>query len=1364
MENPTQKLGLAPRLGLNRRRRIQPQQIPPNRPQQPVPQIPPQNPQVPPQNPGWVNAQNNQPQNAPQDIIGANQRQLMAEAKVRFETALKSDMSVIQQAKQFALTVDGEKIRQKDKPAENELTVLSVALQQEVLKLEEHSKNVRIAVGNKNYVTAETEFNAGVKLAREISAQDKTFQEILGKHNEEPVLELAGTGLSQEGRDFRRRLENSRSFIEELLETKSDNPAVMGSIKSLLESFDKMLEADEQEKFVDAERLFDETMEDAQIVSALAPVAEKFTAELLYLTPLMKIVWKLPNPTKNELENQGLASKAYDLAVKASLKGDFVTAHNQLNLAREHADLLVPEGVSEARAYDANWENVKSRLEKSRDIPSDSPFVKKLQGYVRDFLVDIPKLADELKFETANLAMDDAVGTTQAVHFAVRCWDEFIRTKEMYSEVLSAATKLTTDEKSLVEQQTTIADSLKQAEILEGNGQHPQALGELKNAQTSAYVVLEALGGKGVAAYYREAENQKRRFDELDKIVVQGSLLTELKKGYDEARKLLRESVAQGQFDTALLELELCQTRAYYIEDQTKKYNAIEAFKEAYKNAFTLAANADGNLAGVAAPQLLLAQTLQLVDPLMDTDLVRALATLKQALISANKVNGIVESHQKQKDRKKELDDTIGRAAKTYMPPGFTENLKAGTTDGEDTLWDFFLVASEVAENDRNDPAYANLENSAKAWLAAYAEMDEDAKQDPKILKHKQACETAQKQARHLKLANKYATLGDLPWDQATEDKAADLQMQVFFETGERPMEKAGEGAMGAKWIMSTDFEKDKGRKEFVFKEAFPLVAPVIPGFPPGSEAPREVIGDELGKQLKLATGLDFNVPETRLVTIDNKKLDPNRESKDVVGSAQAGASTIGSIADLVDKDPGALKKVSAKSMQKAAIFDALALNLDRHSGNFLVTPPDESGESELVPIDNGLAFPSRLAVDVRRGRAAAGSSFNDIPSAFEPFDPESLAAIEMIDETEIINGLKSRTASLDQEHPSLNVSQTMPDEAIDQIKRRVQFMKAAAPRVSPGTMMDLILENAPAIFDTPENEKDNVFDAIIQKGEKRDKDVGPFVAMNDDEKYELFSELWNLGWNHGFGDAKDPFLRKLAIPLFKVWSLRNPRVALKLAQLKKPNTALQAETNKIVDQIKFIDPNSKVDSQLAGLSIGKARSEVKGILEKTKEAVEKDATTKAFKLDFPNDSAPNFKTLANYKLYVKYDAKKFKKFENQDLTKLSFDERWAIVSNFDYGQKRDKELANEQIEKIQLDPTFVELQKEFDKYQIDLIIPKEPESVLKLIRDWVQLKSLGGIEAFVTCGGDYEAIRKPIDAVIWILASRSTEGVDVDA
>ncbi len=115
-------------------------------------------------------------------------------------------------------------------------------------------------------------------------------------------------------------------------------------------------------------------------------------------------------------------------------------------------------------------------------------------------------------------------------------------------------------------------------------------------------------------------------------------------------------------------------------------------------------------------------------------------------------------------------------------------------------------------------------------------------------------------------------------------------------------------------------------------------------------------------------------------------------------------------------------------------------------------------------------------------------------------------------------------------------------------------------------------------------------------------------------------------------------------------------------------------------------------------------------------------------------------------------------------MANLSFDQRWELLSKADIGQKKEAESIKQQIEAIKKDPAYLELQSEFDKYQLELRAPKEPEGMLGMIRDWIQLKALGGIEAFVNCGGDYESVKKPSEALRYVLATRSTVGVDLDA
>ena len=120
-----------------------------------------------------------------------------------------------------------------------------------------------------------------------------------------------------------------------------------------------------------------------------------------------------------------------------------------------------------------------------------------------------------------------------------------------------------------------------------------------------------------------------------------------------------------------------------------------------------------------------------------------------------------------------------------------------------------------------------------------------------------------------------------------------------------------------------------------------------------------------------------------------------------------------------------------------------------------------------------------------------------------------------------------------------------MPDDALDMIRRNVQFMKKAAPRVSPATLMDLIMENAGEIFDTPDNDVASAFEAVIKKGEKRDAAMGPLLAMSTDEKKKMYAELWNLGWNPDYDNPAASFGQ--GINQWGMWCSRQPREAVTL-------------------------------------------------------------------------------------------------------------------------------------------------------------------------------------------------------------------------
>src|SRR5690606_29522792 len=181
-----------------------------------------------------------------------------------------------------------------------------------------------------------------------------------------------------------------------------------------------------------------------------------------------------------------------------------------------------------------------------------------------------------------------------------------------------------------------------------------------------------------------------------------------------------------------------------------------------------------------------------------------------------------------------------------------------------------------------------------------------------------------------LRLANQFEALGAPPWSQDQEDRAADIYVTMSLESGDLPLESARGGVTGAEWIKEMDWGKGEGKRRFIFKRT-DIPPERMAGFPENGEAPREVLGDEVGRKLKAMTGIDFNVPETRIVSIDGSKLPGGKAGTPIAGSAQAAAPTIGNVGDVYWSQPEVLKEVPARELQKMAIFDMVSLNMDRH-------------------------------------------------------------------------------------------------------------------------------------------------------------------------------------------------------------------------------------------------------------------------------------------------------------------------------------------------------------------------------------------------------------------------------------------------
>src|SRR5262249_43447291 len=120
-----------------------------------------------------------------------------------------------------------------------------------------------------------------------------------------------------------------------------------------------------------------------------------------------------------------------------------------------------------------------------------------------------------------------------------------------------------------------------------------------------------------------------------------------------------------------------------------------------------------------------------------------------------------------------------------------------------------------------------------------------------------------------------------------------------------------------------------------------------IEGFPEGSSAIREVMAMSASSSIQSSTGIDFNMPPTTIVAIDNEKLGGGANAKGEVnptriGSMQKFSKNKGVAASVMEKEPDLIKRVPKEETQKLAILDLVSLNLDRHSGNVMID--DSSG------------------------------------------------------------------------------------------------------------------------------------------------------------------------------------------------------------------------------------------------------------------------------------------------------------------------------------------------------------------------------------------------------------------------------------
>ena len=495
---------------------------------------------------------------------------------------------------------------------------------------------------------------------------------------------------------------------------------------------------------------------------------------------------------------------------------------------------------------------------------------------------------------------------------------------------------------------------------------------------------------------------------------------------------------------------------------------------------------------------------------------------------------------------------------------------------------------------------------AADAHLVHYEkDLSTSQKADKSSMAKKRYCESGKLSARQFMIALDFEELGDPKssgqgWSEEDQIRAATVRAKINYHQAYEEAAKLGDGgdAAGAsesRWLQGLDFEQTaeavKGKKPLrtrpgddgaawtgknaewkvtqnkrvaIFKPFDGEEKPL--GFDsdkPGSGAVKEALASANARLLAAQTGIDLGVPETSVVAVPRYalrgggSLEEGQNASgddDVIGSAQNNAGTGRQIADLKS---GELAKIKTSDVQKMAILDIMQLNGDRHGGNIMVKVDPKTGDPTLVPIDHGGSLPARADFAKARTRIA-GIQYNQgagvavtnellsMPAAYEPFTPELLAQLDLLDPAAIEAGMKRQRAAIDKVHPGLGAGAKVGDDSFHLSKRSMMFMKRAAKLMSPAEIQIALGQRGEELFDATDDRFDAVADQVIADFAPQAEAYKEIFTVAVDRLTAVVEWLESSGWT-----LYDPYIDMQSGQAFL---MKDPELALKLYRSKATN------------------------------------------------------------------------------------------------------------------------------------------------------------------------------------------------------------------
>lgn len=504
------------------------------------------------------------------------------------------------------------------------------------------------------------------------------------------------------------------------------------------------------------------------------------------------------------------------------------------------------------------------------------------------------------------------------------------------------------------------------------------------------------------------------------------------------------------------------------------------------------------------------------------------------------------------------MASVVADVKRSYLPEGAAKNIGQQKLAPEPEF-KAYLAALQSLENGKRglDPRQPVPLNQAKAlkdncdavvtaahaYLTRYNTLQAPDQQSKESLSKKRYCEESLLSARHYGMAMDIEMAGrptaEQPWDRETEVRMAGVRAAFSYEQGYQQATALGDdgsqGASDSYWIKSksvvetqdgqtgqrdASLETNK-RGDFIFKPAAGEDPPRGSNDRKGAGAVKEALAAANAKLFAAQTGIDLGVPETSVVSIGQYAIrggDPAQPP--MIGSAQQHA---GSSTQIKDLPPDALKTIKPEQAQKIALMDIMSLSVDRHEGNIMVDNADPT-DPKLIPIDHGGTLPSRADFAETKSRMAVGYSLNGgaktvntllkIPAAFEKFDADMLAKIDLLNPAEIEQGMKDQRDALARVHPDLDPAGKVGDESFHMSKRAMMFLKRAATTLSPAEIQLALVAYGEELFDAPDNTFDALADTIIADAAPKKPAYQEFLAYSPDKQEQILKWLHDNGWS----------------------------------------------------------------------------------------------------------------------------------------------------------------------------------------------------------------------------------------------------------